>query len=131
MALNNSKPARDVFEHVIHYIAAAFVFGDNGKVITIGTIPAGAQILKALSGVTVNTVFNAGTSNVLDVGTTADDDLYGTDLALGTAAFVPLDEVVSYRVTSDTTFTATVALGGTAATTGAGVVQIAYLPRIA
>jgi hypothetical protein len=39
--------------------------------------------------------------------------------------------VVSYRVTSDTTFTLTVALSGTAATTGAGVAQIAYLPRVA
>lgn len=131
MALNNAKPARDVFEHVVHYIAKDFTFNDNGKVLTIGTIPAGALILKALSGATVNTVFNAGTTNVLDIGTTADDDLYGTDLALGTAAFVPLDEVVSYKVTADTTFTATVALSGTAATTGAGVVSIAYLPRIA
>lgn len=131
MALNNSKPARDLFEHVVHYIAVAFTFEDNGKVLKVGTIPAGAQILKALSGVTVNTVFNAGTGNVLDVGTSADDDLYGTDLALGTAAFVPLDEAVSYRVTSDTEITATVALSGTAATTGAGVVSVAYLPRIA
>jgi hypothetical protein len=131
MALNNKKPARDVFEHVVHYIAVAFTFDDNGKVLTIGTIPANAQIIKPLSGVTVNTVFNAGTSNVADIGTTADDDLYGTDLALGTVAFVPVDEVVSYRVTSDTTFTLTVALSGTAATTGAGVAQIAYLPRVA
>lgn len=131
MALNNAKPARDVFEHVVHYVAAKIAFGDNGKVITVGTIPAGSLILKALSGVTVNTVFNAGTGNVLKVGTTADDDLYGTDLALGTAAFVPLDEAVSYLATADTTITATVALTGTAATTGAGVVNVAYLPRIA
>lgn len=131
MALNNNKPARDVFEHVVHYVAVAFTFNDNGKVLTIGTIPANAQIIKPLSGVTVNTVFNAGTTNVADIGTTADDDLYGTDLALGTAAFVPVDEAVSYRVTSDTTFTLTVALSGTAATTGAGVAQIAYLPRVA
>lgn len=131
MALNNTKPARDAFSHVVHYISIAFAFGDNGKVLKVGTIPAGALILKALSGVTINTVFNAGTGNVLDIGTSADDDLYGTDLALGTAAFVPLDEAVSYRVTADTEITATVVLTGTAATTGAGVAHIAYLPRIA
>lgn len=130
MGLNNQKPARDVFEQVVHYISVAFVFGDTGKVLTIGTIPSGAQIIKPLSGAAVNTVFNAGTGNVLDIGTTADDDLYGTDLALGTAAFVPLDEVVSYRLAADTTFTATPLLTGTAATTGAGVAMIAYLPRI-
>lgn len=131
MALNNSKPARDRFSHVVHYISAAFTFADNGKVLKIGTIPAGAQILKADSGAHINQAFNAGTGNVLDIGSSADDDLYGTDLALGTVAFVPLDEAVSMRVSADTEITATVALTGTAATTGAGVISIAFLPRIA
>lgn len=131
MALNNTKPARDRFAHVVHYISVAFTFADDGKVLKIGTVPGGSQILKPLSGVAVNVVFNAGTTNVLDIGTTANDDLYGTDLALGTAAFVPLDEAVSYTVSSDTEFTATVDLTGTAATTGEAVALIAYLPRIA
>lgn len=131
MALNNSKPARDRFSHDVHYIAAAFTFADNGKVLKVGTIPAGAQILKGDSGVHVNVAFNAGTGNVLDIGTTADDDLYATDLALGAIAFVALDEAVSMRVSSDTQITATPALSGTAASAGEGVVSIAYLPRIA
>ena len=125
-----NPPARLPTQQVVAYLARRIQFGDNGKVITVGTIPANSQIIKPLSGVAVNVVFNAGTTNVLDIGTTADDDLYGTDLALGTAAFVPLDEVVSYYVTVDTTFTCTVALTGTAATTGDAVVQIAYIPYV-
>ena len=131
MALNNSKPARDRFSHDVHYIAVAFTYADNGKVLKVGTIPAGALILKAASGVHVNVVFNAGTGNVLDIGTSADDDFLATDLALGTIAFVPIDEAVTMRVAADTQITATPALSGTAATTGEGVVSIAYLPRVA
>lgn len=131
MALNNTKPARDRFAHTVHYISVAFTYADNGKVLKVGTIPSGAQILKAASGVHVNVVFNAGTTNVLDIGSAADGDLYATDLALGSIAFVPLDEAVSMRVSADTEITATPALSGTAATTGEGVISIAYLPRIA
>ncbi|MNR62251.1 hypothetical protein D3C85_1842220 [compost metagenome] len=74
-------------------------------------------------------MFNAGTGNVLDVGTTADDDLFGTDLALSTAGLIPLDEAVSMYVASDTTITATPALTGTAATTGVGQIVIAYCTK--
>jgi hypothetical protein len=72
---------------------------------------------------------------VLDIGTSADDDLYATDLALGTKAFVALDEaatatnVNTWYVSVDTTITTTVALTGTAATAGAATVIIAYIPN--
>lgn len=129
MPLNQNIPARDMGEQQIHYLRKNFTFADNGKVLTVGTLPAGAVIIKAISGVHVSTVFNAGTTNVLDIGTTADDDLYGTDLALGTVGPVALDEAVSQLVASDTTITATPALSGTAATTGVGQVVIAYFPN--
>lgn len=118
----------------IHYIRANITFADNGVAKTIGKVPGGSQIINVISGVFVNTVFNAGTTNVLDIGTTANDDLYGTDIALGTKAFVALDEaatatdVNTWYVSADTTFTCTVALSGTAATTGAATVVIAYVP---
>lgn len=120
--------ARQFHTQQIHYLRRSIVFGDNGTALTLGTIPAGSLILKPLSGVQVNTAFNAGTSNTLNVGTSADDNLYGTLLALGSVAFVPLDEAVSFVVSSDTVMTATVVLSGTAATTGAGEVVIAYIP---
>ena len=121
----------------IHFLRTNISYADGvGKVYTLGAIPAGSQIVQALSGVYVTTVFNAGTTNVLDIGTTADDDLYATDLALGTKAFVAIDEaatatnVNAWYVSSATTLTATLALTGTAPTTGAGVVVIAYIPNI-
>ena len=120
--------ARVLPYQMVHYLKKDIVFGDNGTVLTVGIIPSGATILKAMSGVLVNVAFNAGTTNVLDIGSSADGDLYATDLALGTIAFVALDEAVTMKVSADTTITATVALAGTAATTGAGVVVIAYIP---
>jgi len=129
--------ARQFHTQQIHYLRANISFADGAtRVYTLGTIPGGAQIVQALSGVYVTTAFNAGTTNVLDIGTTADDDLYATDLALGTRAFVAIDEaataanVNTWSVVNETTFTATLSLTGTAATAGAGVVIIAYIPNI-
>lgn len=129
MPLNQNIPARDMGEQQIHYLRKRILFSDNGVAKTIGTIPAGAVILKPLSGIQVQQVFNAGTNNFIDVGTTADDDLYGTDLSGTALAFVPLDEAVRMDVTVDTTITATVGLTGTAATTGIADVVIAYVPN--
>ncbi len=119
--------ARRLQEQVVTQISRSFTFADDGSVLTIGTIPSGAVIIRGQSGVLVHTAFNAGSTNVLDIGTTANDDLYGTDLALGAAAFVALDEAVDYRITADTVITATVDLTGTAASAGAATVVIAYI----
>lgn len=135
MATNTAgSVARNYSKQMIHYLRLGVTFADNGVVKTVGVIPAGSQIINAISGVFVRTVFNAGTTNVLDIGTTADGDLYTTDAALGTVAFVALDEAASatgvnaWYVSADTTITATVALSGTAATTGAAEIVIAYIP---
>lgn len=126
---SQTPPARDTLYQQVHFLRREFTFANDGQVLTIGTVPAGASILKPLSGVQVNTVFNAGTNNFLDIGTSANDDLYGTDLSLATATFVPLDEAVSETMTAETTFIATVDLTGTAATTGEAVVIIAYATK--
>lgn len=126
--------ARQHSLQMVHYLRCGITFADNGVAKTVGILPAGAQILNTLSGVFVRTVFNAGSTNVLDIGTSANDDLYGTDIALGTKAFVALDEaatatdVNTFYVSVDTTITATVALTGTAATTGEAEVIICYIP---
>ena len=119
---------RQYHQQMIHFLRKSIVFGDNNTELTVGVIPAGSVILKPLSGVSVSTAFNAGTTNTLNIGTSADDNLYATLLALGTTTFVALDENVSNLVSADTTITATVVLTGTAATTGAGEVVIAYVP---
>lgn len=124
--------ARQVATQQLHYLRKTVTFADNGTAVVLGVLPAGAQIVNTISGVYVNTVFNAGSTNVIDIGTSANDDLYGTDIALGTKAFVALDEaatatdVNTWYIAADTTMTATVALSGTAATTGSAVVQIVY-----
>lgn len=119
--------ARSYHTSQIHYLRKDFTFSNDGDVLTVGILPANALILKPISGVNVDTAFDAGTTNTLNVGTTADDNLYGTLLALGSVAFVGLDEAVAATVAADTTITATVVLTGTAATAGVGQVVIAYV----
>ena len=118
--------ARVYHTQQIHYIEKTLTF-DSG-VVTIGTIPAGAHIVKPISGAAVNVAFNAGTTNVIDIGTTANDDLFATDLAGGSIAFVPFDEAVTQLVAAETTFTATYAQTGTAATAGSARIMICYIP---
>lgn len=109
----------------INYLRLDFAFGDTGAM-TVGILPAGAIIHKAMSGVDVQVAFNNGTTNTLNIGTAANDDLYGTALATGSIAFVPLDEAVSMKVAADTTIIATQAVSGTAASAGQASVIIAY-----
>lgn len=111
----------------INYLRRKIAHTDNGKTLEVGILPKGALILKPISGVDVSEVFDAGTGNVLTIGTKADPDLFATDLALGTVAFVPLDEAVSMRMAADTIVTTTVTLTGTAATAGTGDIVIAFL----
>lgn len=120
------QPARQYHTQQVHYLQKAFTFSDIAAT-EIGTLPAGATIIRPMSGVQVNTVFNAGTANVIDIGTLADDDLYATDLAGGTATFVPLDENVNVTMAADTTLYVKYVPTGTAATTGAAVAIICYV----
>ena len=132
MAVND---ARLYHQTMVHFLRKTITKADDGSEITVGKIPAGSVIMKPMSGVMVHTVFNAAATNVLDVGANggdtgaADDpDRWATDLALGTAGFVPLDENVTYRVSQDTIITCSVDLTGTAATTGEAEVIICYIP---
>jgi hypothetical protein len=123
------QPARQFHTQQVHYLRKTVVFGNAGVVQTVGVLPAGALILKPISGVHVVTAFNSGTNKQIDIGTTADDDLFGTDLSLAAATFVPLDEAVGgYRVDAVTTITATLDLTGTAASAGEAEIIIAYIP---
>lgn len=119
--------ARQFHQQMIHYLRKSFSYEDTGKVLTVGTLPAGAMILKPLSGVQVNEAFTAATNKQIDIGTAANDDLFGTDLSLAASAFVPLDEAVDMVVAADTVITATPDLTGATNTAGKGVIVIAYL----
>lgn len=123
-----AKSARQSEHQLVHYLRKTVSYTDNGTAVTVGVLPAGATILKPSTGVSVSTAFNAGTTNTLNIGTTADDNLYATLIALGTTTFVALDEAVSNTVAADTEVTATVVLTGTAATAGEAEVIVTYIP---
>ena len=122
--------ARSYGTHQVHYLRKAFSFADTTAVaITVGILPAGALILRNLSGVQINVAFTAATNHRLDIGTPANDDLYATDLELNAIDFIEIDEAVSMVVDVDTTITATPDLTGASNTAGSGEVVIAYLIR--
>ena len=129
MPASPTTVARQYPYQLVHYLRKSIAYTDNGTALEVGIVPAGALILKPASGIHVTTAFNAGTNNYIDIGTTADDDYFGTDLSGTATTFVPLDEAVGgYLVASATRITVTVGLTGTAATTGAAEVVIAYIP---
>lgn len=121
--------ARQYPWQVVHYLRKTISSpADRGKVVTVGIIPAGAQIIKPMSGVQVITAFTDGTNKQLDIGVSGGAaDLYGTDLSLASIAFVPLDEAVSFRVAADTTIIATPDLTGSAGV-GEAEIIICYIP---
>ena len=131
MATNTAgTTARQLPFQAVHYLRKGFTFADDGLALTMGIIPAGSVVLRG--GVVVSTAFNAGSTNVLDIGTSSDDDGFATDLALGTIGVIVADEMATTNdayVTTDTTIIATVDLTGTAATTGAGFAWIEYIPN--
>ena len=131
-----TTPARVANNTQVHYLRKDITYADIGNVVTVGAIPARSQILNLISGVFVTTVFG-GTTPVLDVGSTLSSstgDLYGTNISLGTAAFVALDEaatatnVGTWYVSVDTVITASAALTSGTATVGQGQIVIAYVP---
>jgi hypothetical protein len=126
--LNNNAAAQDIGYGVVQFLRKTITYLDDGKTVDIGTLPDGAVILKVLSGVQVNIAFNGGTTNTLDVGPSTDSgtNLWGTVLALGAIAFVPLDEAVSMAVSGDTKAQAKV-VSTAGASAGSADIVIAYV----
>lgn len=78
----------------------------------------------------VNTAFNAGTTNVLTVGTstTANEWLAAGDITEGTPGFYPASNAVAkFRLTADTKIYVKYTQTGTAATTGAATVIVSTM----
>ena len=121
--------ARQYSQQMIHYLRKGITYADDGTTVDVGTIPAGSLILKPLSGVYVNTAFNGATTNTLDIGPSTDSgtNLWGTLLALGSIAMVPLDEAVAMSVSVDTLVQAAV-VSTTGASAGSAEIVIAFIP---
>lgn len=120
---------RQYHHQLVHFLRKEITFADAGTTVTVGEIPAGSVILKPISGVNVSTAFNGDTTNTVDIGPDDNSDLFGTDLALGAAGFVPLDEAVSQYVAGDTTIVADV-VSTDGPTAGTAQIIIAYVPDI-
>lgn len=72
----------------------------------IGTLPAGAMVIGG--GIFVTTAFDGSGTDLIDIGTVADDDAFATDLSAASAGFVPIDELTNNDyTTSEVGITAT------------------------
>ena len=113
---------------VVTAITGTVVFGSSTAV-TIGTIPANAQIVAI--HIDTTTAFNAGTTNNLTVGTLASAAAYVATTAVGPLGRASIATTGVYSAwptvgASDVTLTATFSQSGTAATTGAATVTVLY-----
>lgn len=129
MATNTAgTTAREYHTSQVHYLTKEFTYADDGSALVMGIVPAGSYVLRG--GVVVKVAFNAGSTNVLDIGTSSDDDGFATDLALGTIGVIVADEMATTNdayCSTDTTILATVDLTGTAATTGTGMAWVEFV----
>jgi len=111
----------------VYAIQTTFVFGDTAAKL-VGSLPANATIISARPLVT--TAFNSGTTNLLDIGTSADPDHYvdGTDLSStgAIACTLVVGNVGIQSTSASTPIYATHIPAGTAATTGACEVIIEF-----
>ena len=115
-----------------HIIGAKVAYNTTGigtaATVAIGTIPAGSLVVEV--GVDITTVFNAGTTNVLIVGTAANDDLFvdADDVNEAATGLTKVATGIGTLTTADTTVYVQYTQTGTAATTGAAHIYLAYLP---
>lgn len=122
------QASRHYNTHQTHYLYKSFTYADDGSELEMGYVPAGGYVIRG--GVIVTTAFDAGSTNVLDIGTAADPDGFATDLALGTIGVISADEMATTNdayCSADTKIVATVDLTGTAATAGAAMAWVEYI----
>lgn len=128
------KAARKPYQAQMPYLSKSFAFDTPGigtaSMVQVGTLPAGCLVTETL--VRVRTAFNAGTTNVIIVGTAADDDEFIAagdvdETATGTTFS---DRSAGLVFTADTAVYVKYSQTGTAATTGEADVVVIYVPFI-
>ncbi|WP_027039113.1 hypothetical protein [Mesorhizobium ciceri] len=131
MALNRNVPARNALYQNVQFLRKKITFGNFGTTVTVGTLPAYANVIGG--GVHVTTAFNSSGTDLLDVGfigSTTDPDAYATLLTLAAVGFIPLDELgttTNIMQTVDTTVTCAPAQSVADATAGEAYVIIMYV----
>ena len=101
----------------------------NSSAVTIGTIPANAQIVDI--NIDVTTAFNAGTNDLISVGKSGSAAAFVADTDVSAAGRASVATTGVYSAWADTgstevAVTATYTQTGTAATAGAARVTIVY-----
>ena len=126
--------ARKPYQPVVAYISTTINYNTPNAAtadsVQVGTLPAGATILGCL--VNVTTAFNAGTTNVVIVGTAADDDVYvaAGDVAEGSTGATTVTRALGNKPSADTPVYVQYDETGTAATAGSADIILFYAPSI-
>lgn len=124
-------PARSSGDQTINYLRTPidFSLGYTG-VKTVGVIPGNSIILRTY--IVVTTAFNNGSTNTMGIGVSGTATSFASAVALGTVGVIgggtALATSTLMAPTADTTIIATMASTGAAATAGAGVVVVEYMP---
>lgn len=121
--------AQQYHQNLVHFLRKEVNYNDPGIAsgVVIGRLPAGAQITQALAR--VKTTFNAGTTNVLSVGTNASayDNIFGAaDIAEGAAGNNVALTANLLEAASEADVFVKYTQTGTAASQGKAVIHIAY-----
>ena len=113
---------------VLSAVTNTIAYTDSAAV-TIGTIPANAQIIDI--NIDVTTAFNAGTTNTMTVGKSGSAAAYVASTSVGAAGRASVATTGVYSAWADVgaaevPVTATFAQTGTAASAGAARVTVVY-----
>jgi len=132
MATNTAGGAGQQYhQNMVHYLSKTITYADDGTVVTIGTLPAGAVVIPGISGVAVNTAFNGNSTNTVDVGVTGAATKYSSAIALGTAGWIEND-VITEASASDLSISADIdaiatVVSTASASAGTATVILAYV----
>ena len=119
----------------VHFLQKNFTFSNADETLSLGWVPENAFVIDG--GVVIDTVFNSGTSDTMDLGfrnsgdgTTADPNEYATLLDLTTAGRIVADEMATAGDClhpGGAEITLTYNSTGTAPTTGNAYAYVTYL----
>lgn len=132
MATNEpAKMGRELALQVPHVLRYRVTFADEGDVVDIGRIPAGASVISG--GVHIVTAFDD--TSTIDVGfrdgsSTDDPDAYGSALVATAVGFIALDGLATtanIQQTSEAVVTVSVNDGTGASTAGVADVIVVYV----
>jgi hypothetical protein len=120
--------ARQFHTQQVHYLRKT-IDEVSGSTITVGILPAGATILRTMSGIQINTIFS-GTSPVADIGVTGTTQRWAASLDLDAAvAFLPRGVTTAVMtVAVDTPVICTLNLDTPTTADGSAEVIICYVP---